>query len=80
MRSLPAAAVLLLVVAALVLIATAHWRKGASALAAATGLTAVLRLFLSREHLPFLAVRSRPFDVLMALALTALLGLTAWGF
>lgn len=79
-RALPAVVVLLVVVAALVLIATAHWRKGATALAGATGLTAVFRLLLPREWTPMLAVRGKVFDVAMSLALTALLGFTAWGF
>ena len=80
LRLVPAAIVLLLVAVALVLIANAHWRKGASTLALATGIVAMLRLFLARENTPMLAVRGRAADVLTAAALTALLMLTAWTF
>jgi hypothetical protein len=68
-RSLPVAAVLVVAAVGLVLIATDHWRRGATALGAAAALAAVLRLVVPERWIGVLAVRSRVFDVAFALVL-----------
>ena len=72
-RALPVTACLVVVVAALALTAFEHWRRGAATLAVAAGLAAVLRLVLPDRAVGTLAVRSRRFDVVFLLVLTALL-------
>ena len=46
----------------LVLIALDYWRRGAMVCGGATGVAALLRLFLPPERAGLLVVRSRPFD------------------
>ena len=73
LRGLPLMVPLLIVAVAIVLAVLGHWRRGAAAMAAASGLALVLRLVLPDRNVGPLAVRSRRFDVLFLLALTALL-------
>jgi Protein of unknown function (DUF3017) len=73
-RALPIAAVLLVVAVALVLIATAHWRRGTAALAGAMFLGGVLRLLVPDRFIGVLAVRGKPFDVWFYFGSAFLLG------
>ena len=77
--AVPIIAVLLVVAVALVLIATAHWRRGAFVLGGAAALATVLRLVLPERVTGELAVRSRRFDVAFYLAAAALLITLATG-
>lgn len=77
-RSIPIVLVLLVVLVGLLLVATDHWRKGATAMGAATGLAAGLRLVLPEGWVGVLAVRSRVFDVVFLLAMTGLLVALVW--
>ena len=70
--------VLLVVVVGLLLIATDHWRRGATALGAAAGLAALLRLVIPEGSIGVLAVRNRAFDVLFLLALAGLFAALVW--
>jgi hypothetical protein len=79
-RALPITAVLLVVVVAMVLILTAHWRKGAAALGVAAVLAAVLRVAVPERLQGALAVRSRAFDVCFLLAAAAVMFLLSVGF
>ena len=71
-RTLPLAVVLVVVVVGLLLVATNHWRRGAAMFAAAALLAAILRTVVPSRWIGLLAVRSRAFDVLFLLALSAL--------
>ena len=73
LRGLPLAATLAVVVVAVVLSILGHWRRGAVAMAAASGLALILRLILPGRYVGPLAVRSRRFDVTFLLVLTGLL-------
>jgi hypothetical protein len=79
-RALPTVAVLVVVVVAFVLIALAHWRKGAATLAGATALAGVLRAVLPEPSLGPLAVRTRTFDLGFYGLLTVALLLLSVGF
>ncbi len=74
-RQLPLVAVLVVVGVGLLLITLEHWRKGLIVMGAALVGAALLRLLLPERRVGFLAVRSRPLDVLLlagaGLALTA---------
>ncbi len=63
LRAIPITLVLTIVTAALVLIAFAHWRRGAFALGAAMLLAGGLRAVLSDRTIGVLAVRGRGFDL-----------------
>ncbi|GAA2004116.1 DUF3017 domain-containing protein [Nakamurella flavida] len=78
-RAVPIALVLLVVLVALVLIATAHWRRGAFVLGGAAATAMVLRLVLSTDAAGVLAVRGRWFDVSFYLGCAALLIVLADG-
>ena len=73
LRVVPITVVLLVVAAGLVLAVLDHWRRGSAVLAVAAALAAAMRLLLPTRLVGVLAVRSRPFDVVFLLALTALL-------
>jgi hypothetical protein len=65
LRQLPLAAVLVAVGAGLLLVATEHWRKGLVVMGLALIGAAALRLLVPVRRVGFLAVRSRPVDVLL---------------
>jgi Protein of unknown function (DUF3017) len=75
LRQLPLLAVLVVVGLGLLLVTFGHWRRGLVVMGVALLLGAVLRLLLPVRRVGFLAVRSRPVDVLLlsgaGLALTA---------
>jgi hypothetical protein len=70
-RQLPLLAVLVMVGVGLVVVAFDHWRKGIVIIGVALMGAAVLRLLLPLRRVGFLAVRSRPVDVVL-LAVTGL--------
>jgi hypothetical protein len=67
--AVPSLVVGALLIAALVLVALARFRRGSTVLAAALLLTAALRLILPADRMGPLAVRSRAFDVVFSAAL-----------
>jgi hypothetical protein len=75
-RQLPLLAVLAVVAVGLVLVAFEHWRKGLTVMGLALVGAALLRLLLPERRVGFLAVRSRPVDVVLlaaaGVALTAI--------
>ncbi|MGY1753179.1 DUF3017 domain-containing protein [Blastococcus sp. SYSU D01042] len=72
-RQLPLLAVLVVVGVGLLLVTVEHWRRGLIVMGVALVGAALLRLFLPERRVGFLAVRSRPVDVvLMAVAGLAL--------
>jgi hypothetical protein len=70
-RQLPLLAVLVVVGIGLVVVAFDHWRKGVVIMGVALIGAALLRLLLPVRRVGFLAVRSRPVDVVL-LAVTGL--------
>ncbi len=70
-RAIPIVVVLSIVAVALVLVALAHWRRGTLALGVAMALAGVLRAVLSERTIGVLAVRTKGFDVLFYLAVSA---------
>lgn len=77
MNQWPLVVVLVALGAALVIIATGHWRKGAFAAGCAVLLGALLRLVLPEKVVGLLAVRSKWFDVVfMGVCGAAMLALT----
>ena len=70
-RQLPLLAVLVVVGVGLVVVAFDHWRKGVVIMGVALMGAALLRLLLPVRRVGFLAVRSRPVDVVL-LAVTGL--------
>jgi Protein of unknown function (DUF3017) len=75
-RQLPLLAVLVAVGVGLVLITFEHWRRGLVVIGVTLVGAAVLRLLLPVRRVGFLAVRSRPVDVVLltgcGIALTAI--------
>jgi hypothetical protein len=75
-RQLPLLAVLVVVGVGLVVVAFDHWRKGVVIMGVALIGAALLRLLLPVRRVGFLAVRSRPVDVVLlagtGLALTVI--------
>jgi hypothetical protein len=75
-RQLPLLAVLVVVGLGLLLVTFDHWRRGLVVMGVALLGAAVLRLLLPVRWVGFLAVRSRPVDVLLlttaGVALTAI--------
>ncbi len=67
-RQLPLLAVLAAVVVGLLLVTVEHWREGLVLMGLALVGAAVLRLLLPERRVGFLAVRSRPVDVLLLTA------------
>jgi hypothetical protein len=78
LRQLPLLAVLVMVGIGLLLVTFDHWRRGLVVIGLSLIIAGLLRLFLPVRRVGFLAVRSRPTDVLLmalaglALAVTAL--------
>jgi len=78
LRQLPLLAVLVMVAIGLLLVTFDHWRRGLVVIGLSLIIAGLLRLFLPVRRVGFLAVRSRPTDVLLlvlaglALAVTAL--------
>jgi hypothetical protein len=64
-RQLPLLAVLIAVGVGLLLVAFDHWRKGLIVVGVTLLAGAVLRLLLPERRVGFLAVRSRPIDVVL---------------
>jgi len=64
-RQLPLLAVLVAVGVGLLAVAFDHWRKGLIVVGLALLGGAVLRLLLQERRVGFLAVRSRPIDVVL---------------
>ena len=67
-RQLPLLAVLAVVAVGLALVAVEHWRKGLTVMGLGLVGAALLRLFLPERRVGFLAVRSRPVDVVLLAA------------
>lgn len=67
-RQLPLLAVLTAVAVGLALVTVEHWRKGLIVMGLALVGAAVLRLLLPERQVGFLAVRSRPVDVVLMAA------------
>ena len=65
LRQLPLFAVLVAVAVGLAMIALEHWRRGLLVVGLALVGAAVLRLVLPERRVGFLAVRSRPVDVVL---------------
>jgi hypothetical protein len=78
LRQLPLLAVLVMVGVGLLLVTFDHWRRGLVVIGLSLIIAALLRLLLPVRRVGFLAVRSRPMDVVLlavaglALAVTAL--------
>lgn len=70
-RAIPITVVLVIALVGLLLVATAHWRRGSTLLGLAALVAAGLRAFVADSSLGVLAVRSRPFDVAFLVALAA---------
>ena len=64
-RQLPLLAVLAAVAVGLLLVTFEHWRMGLVVMGLALVAAALLRLFLPERRVGFLAVRSRPVDVVL---------------
>jgi hypothetical protein len=64
-RQLPLLCTLVVVAVGLLLVTVAHWRRGLVVLGVALVGAALLRLLLPVRRVGFLAVRSRPVDVLL---------------
>ena len=62
-RAVPITVVLTIVAAALIMIALAHWRRGAIGLGLAMLVAGLLRALLSDRTIGVLAVRGKRFDV-----------------
>ncbi|SDE29282.1 Protein of unknown function [Blastococcus fimeti] len=67
-RQLPLLAVLATVGVGLLLVTVEHWRQGLVLMGLALVGAALLRLLLPERRVGFLAVRSRPVDVLLLTA------------
>jgi len=65
LRQLPLLAVLVVVAVGLVVVTFGHWRSGIVLVGLALVGAAVLRMLLPLRQVGFLAVRSRPIDVLL---------------
>jgi hypothetical protein len=64
-RQLPLLAVLLTVGAGLLVVTFGYWRRGLVVIGLALVVAALLRLLLPLRRVGFLAVRSRPVDVVL---------------
>lgn len=67
LRELPFLLVLLVVAAGMVAVHLGYWRKGSILIGTAPIAASFLRLLLSTRSAGLLAVRSKPFDVLVPL-------------
>ena len=80
LRWAPFGLVALVVAVAVLLIATDHWRRGATGLGGAAYLIAVLRLLVPERSIGILAVRGKKFDVTFSILLgSLLLAMVFWG-
>jgi hypothetical protein len=71
--ALPAILVGALLIASVLLVSGAHFRRGSACLAGALALTGAMRAVLTTEQLGPLAVRSKTFDVLFCMGLALLI-------
>lgn len=78
--AVPMLVVVAWLLAGLILISLAHWRRGTGSLAIALALAAGLRLFIAPEKLGPLVIRSKTFDVLFCLLLSGLLVALGFGW
>jgi Protein of unknown function (DUF3017) len=65
LRQLPLLAVLVVVGVGLLLVTFGHWRRGLVVMGVALVAAALLRLLVPLRRVGFLAVRSRPVDVML---------------
>jgi hypothetical protein len=65
LRQLPLLAVLVTVGVGLLVVTIGHWRRGLVVIGLTLVVAAVLRLLLPERTVGFLAVRSRPVDVVL---------------
>ena len=65
LRQLPLLAVLVTVGVGLVVVTVGHWRRGLVVIGLALVVAGLLRLLLPERRAGFLAVRSRPVDVVL---------------
>lgn len=68
----------LILVAALGLVITGYWRRGALVIGIAVGVAAALRLTLSDERAGLLVIRSRPIDFVTTATVSAAMLYIAW--
>lgn len=68
----------LILVAALGLVITGYWRRGALVIGIAVGVAAALRLALSDERAGLLVIRSRPIDFVTTATVSATMLYIAW--
>ncbi len=73
LRQLPLLVVLLAVGAGLLMVTFEHWRRGLVVVGLALVGGGLLRLFLPLRRVGFLAVRSRPVDVVLMVGVGVLL-------
>lgn len=73
LHAIPVVVVLVAIVVGLIIVGLDLWRQGGVVLAGAAAAGAVFRLVLPTRAVGPLAVRSRPFDVAVFLAMAALL-------
>jgi hypothetical protein len=73
-NAVPTILVGVLILAALLLVADARFRRGATLLGVALALAGGLRLTLPEDRMGPLAVRSKTFDVVFCLGLAGLIG------
>ncbi|MBJ7463878.1 MAG: DUF3017 domain-containing protein [Mycolicibacterium sp.] len=68
----------LILLAALGLVITGYWRRGALVIGIAVGVAAALRLALSDDRAGLLVIRSRTIDVVTTATVSATLLYIAW--
>jgi hypothetical protein len=76
-RQAPLLAVLVAVGIGLLEVAVDHWRRGLVVIGAALVVAGALRLFLPVRRVGFLAVRSRPMDVVLLVGTGLVLAVVA---
>lgn len=79
LRAAPIAAAVIALIIGLLLVAAAHWRRGATVLAGDALMVAMLRVVLPERLLGPLAVRGRWFDAVFLVVVGGLLGAMAIG-
>ena len=78
LRQLPLLAVLAMVGIGLLLVTVDHWRRGLVVIGLALVVAGALRLLLPVRRVGFLAVRSRPVDVVLLAGTGLVLTVIAW--
>ncbi|MDZ7887325.1 MAG: DUF3017 domain-containing protein [Mycobacterium sp.] len=68
----------LILLAALGLVITGYWRRGALVIGIAVGVAAALRLALSDDRAGLLVIRSRPIDFVTTATVSATMLYIAW--